>query len=669
MGNTITVEETTEPFSVSVSDPREPTSDIRRNPGSKENLAAIPFPAEPEVNTSYAALVRASNIYADCPFLGQRPILADKSRGPYEFQTYKEVYQEMLSIGFGLASLGLGPHAPIAIFSINRPEWTTCLFSIWSQDKVCVPLYDTLGASAVQYILQHAEITTLFVSKDRLAPVFAALGEQTALLKTIIQFEAVTDDDRTKAEAKGVTLLSLAELKERGAAAGSTEVHCPAPDSLAYIMYTSGTTGNPKGVLLTHQNVLASSSGVLLHGVNIQKDDAYLSFLPLAHSFETCMQVLSILGGARIGFFQGDVRKLTDDIVALRPTVFAGVPRIYSRIHDKIQLTVAQSSWLKRAIFEKAYADQEDNLRTRQPRSQIWDSLVFKKIQERFGGRIRIFATGAAPMPAHLHTFLQVVFGCPVLQGYGMTENCAAAVATPANCRAIGVVGSPLACTEVKLLDIPEMKYLTSDQPSPRGEVCLRGPNVFPGYFKLEADTRDTLDEQGWLRTGDVGMWNADGTLSIIDRKKNIFKLAQGEYVAAEEVEVAMGKSPFVGQCWLYGNSFKSVVVAIVVPNPETLMPWCQEHNITGDFATVCARPEINALLQADIKRVCEQSKLSSFKIPKALFIEGAVNELAQGFNLANDCLTPTFKLKRPQLLARYKATIDAMYEKLGDSA
>lgn len=277
------------------------------------------------------------------------------------------------------------------------------------------------------------------------------------------------------------------------------------------------------------------------------------SYLPLAHCFETALILLGTLAGGRVGFYQGNVKLLTEDMALCQPTILAGVPRVYSRIYDKVMMAVQEKSWLAQKLVSSAMDAQREYL-AQGTRSAFWDTLVLNKIKARLGGRVRIMCTGAAPMPAHIMEFLKVTFGCLVLQGYGLTENAAAAMGTPVDYSANGNVGCPFASCEVKVVDVPEMNYKSTDTPNPRGEVCIRGPIVCKGYYGLPEKTAETIDADGWLHTGDIGQFLPDGALQIIDRKKNIFKLAQGEYVAAEELEGIFGQSVYVNQLWIYGN-------------------------------------------------------------------------------------------------------------------
>mmetsp|Transcript_16852 Transcript_16852/g.42513 ORF Transcript_16852/g.42513 Transcript_16852/m.42513 type:complete len:811 (-) Transcript_16852:294-2726(-) len=463
----------------------------------------------------------------------------------------------------------------------------------------------------------------------------------------------------------------------------------PTPSDWSYIMYTSGTTGEPKGVVLSHQNVLAPVAGLLL-GTDpnkhfVDENDTYLSFLPLAHIYECNTEMTMVAGGGRIGFFCGDpVAMLKEDLPMLKPTIFAAVPRIYSRMYDKVGQGMEAKGFLFKGLYKMALKKQGAKVAAGAPRSGFYDKL-FKKVQTAFGGNIRIMASGAAPLSADMALWAKTVFGCPVCQGYGMTENSGAAVAMSTALNTSGTVGGPLPCIEVKLVDTDDYKVSDRYPDSSaqfdrqfsfkgkfdarnagkgvqRGEVCMRGPGVCLGYYKMEKETREVIDSQGWLHTGDIGQWNPDGSLSIIDRKKNIFKLAQGEYVAPEAIEAACTPSKWVSQVFVYGNSLEYCTVAIVVPDKDTIMPYAKSKGINGSLQDVCKSEAIKSFIYADMKLLATEAGVKGYEMPKDICLEGEVNGLGQGFNIDNDCLTPTLKMRRPQLQKRYQAKIDAMY-------
>mmetsp|Transcript_17633 Transcript_17633/g.30373 ORF Transcript_17633/g.30373 Transcript_17633/m.30373 type:complete len:671 (+) Transcript_17633:24-2036(+) len=638
---------------------------VHRSPVSPGKLIGIPDLKQPDINNCWSIFKWGQSKSGDGPCLGARTYNADGSRGAYEWHTYNQVAARSENLGSGLKSLGLKEQAKIGIYSINRPEFTITLLGAFSQSMIAVPIYDTLGADAAKYVVEHAEISTIICAKDKFKNVCELAGSVNGL-KYVVLMDKI--DDATRAMLiqykVGFKLISFTELELEGSKA-AIPPKVPQPSDLAYIMYTSGTTGNPKGVMLTHQNVVATVAGITNVGILLFPSDLYISYLPMAHSMECCIQFTLLAMGSQIGFYQGDVKKLFDDIADLKPTIIAGVPRVWSRIYDRVMGVVDSSSFIKKTMFKKALEKQTEHTR-KGKRSAIWDKLVFDKTKARLGGRVRIMVTGAAPMPPHLLDFLKVVFQTDVFQGYGLTENCGGAVATPTGYNVAGPVGAPLSCTEVKLVDVPEMGYLATDE-LPRGEVCFKGLNVFSGYYRNEADSKACFDEDGWFHTGDVGRWNADGSLSIIDRKKNIFKLSHGEYVAAENLENIFGRSKLVGQIFVYGNSMEPYLVAVVVPKLDYLPVWAKEKGLPtpDDFLKVCANPELKKAILEDLTAVGKANKIKGFEFVKAIFVEARVNELGQGFNIDNDCLTPSFKMKRPQLQKRYQAEIDKLYAEL----
>ncbi|KAF0692233.1 Aste57867_16670 [Aphanomyces stellatus] len=467
--------------------------------------------------------------------------------------------------------------------------------------------------------------------------------------------DAVTDAQRVECEAKGLTLITLEELE--GVPDATVPESPPTPSDLATICYTSGTEGDPKGVMLTHRNLVSAALSVIGR-VPLAKYMVFISYLPLAHIMERINFCNCIRLGIGAGFYRGDVLLLLDDIAELKPHIFVSVPRLFNRIYDKVIQGVNTAGGLKKLMFDYAYSTKQQGLAGGVLTHSVWDALIFSKIQALLGGRIELIVSGSAPLAHNVKEFLKVVFACRVEEGYGLTETCAGlAISTP-DIPTGAHVGMPLANLQVRLADVPDMNYTSADKPRPRGEICVRGNNVFVGYYKDPVKTADVLAQDGWFSTGDIGAWNADGTLSIIDRKKNIFKLAQGEYIAVEKIENIYMRSPFVGQIFVYGDSYQSYVVAVVVPDPDFVQSWATGKGIAGgnDLAKMAALPELKAAILKSMSDVAKEARLHGFECVKAIHVHGQV------FSVENDLLTPTFKLKRPQLKANFQSQIVAMY-------
>jgi long-chain acyl-CoA synthetase len=373
--------------------------------------------------------------------------------------------------------------------------------------------------------------------------------------------------------------------------------------------------------------------------------------------FERLIEELCFSVGAGVGFFGGDITKIFEDINVLKPTLFVSVPRIYTRLSDRIRDSVQKQGFLRRALFDFALWTKKRCLRQNVTQHWLWDRLVFSKLRALVGGRVRIMVSGAAPLSEEVMTFLRCSFSCLVLEGYGQTECAAAALATmPGDC-SVGHVGPPLPCVEVKLVDVPDMMYFSSDMPRPRGEVCFRGPVLFSGYLKQASES--PVDKDGWLHSGDIGQWNPNGTLSIIDRRKNIFKLAQGEYVAPERVEGVYARSEFVAQIFVTGNSLEASLVAVVVPNEEAAMAFARSNGLPADnLKQLCADHTFKEAVMFDLRTHAARAGLKGFECVADVALT------TNAFSIDNGILTPTYKVKRPVANRIFQREIAAMYAK-----
>nr|CAB3219806.1 long-chain-fatty-acid--CoA ligase 1 [Phallusia mammillata] len=390
----------------------------------------------------------------------------------------------------------------------------------------------------------------------KLAVLLKGVQEGKYSIKLIVAMETIDDDNKKLADECGVKVMTFSEVEENGKA-NLKDFVPPKPEDLHTICYTSGTTGLPKGVMMTHRNIISNHAGVYgvgkTHFLDMGPNDVYISYLPLAHVFERLLAVQMYYLGGRVGFFQGDIKLLLSDIAELKPTVFAMVPRLINRIYDKIHAGVAGSA-IKKFLLDKAHKSKLAKLRKGVvTRSSIWDSLVFKKVQNLVGGRVKFCITGAAPVSTDVLNFMRCALGIYFTEGYGQTESCCGISITVPGDYESGSVGTPVLCNHLKLVDVPEKNYFAKDGV---GEICAKGANIFKGYYKDEEKTKEALDEDGWLHTGDVGKWLPNGSLKIIDRKKHIFKLSQGEYIAPEKVYFTEG----------YGQTEATAGIAISVP-------------------------------------------------------------------------------------------------------
>ncbi|KAK6159425.1 hypothetical protein DH2020_006739 [Rehmannia glutinosa] len=577
--------------------------------------------------------------------LGRRQI-KDGKAGAYSWLTYQQVYDATLKIGSAIRRRGVNPGDKCGIYGANCPEWIMAMEACNSQAITYVPLYDTLGANAVEFIINHAEVSIAFVQETKLQPILTCLSKCASNLKTIVSFGKISDKQKEAAEELGVACFSWDDFTQL----------------IRAIMYTSGTTGEPKGVILSNGAFMAEVLSMDQLLIETDKagteEDVYFSFLPLAHIFDQIIETYCILRGSSIGFWQGDIRFLIEDLIVLKPTIFCGVPRVYDRIYTGIMDRISTGGALKKSLFHIAYSYKLRNLEKglrQEEASPLMDKLVFDKIKQAFGGRVRLMLSGAAPLPKHIEEFLRVTCCCVLSQGYGLTESCGGCFTSIANVfPMIGSVGVPMTTIEARLESVPEMGYDALSS-VPRGEICLRGNTLFSGYHKRPDLTEDVLVD-GWFHTGDVGEWQPNGSMKIIDRKKNIFKLSQGEYVAVESIESTYSRCPLITSIWVSRNSFESFLVAVAVPERKALEDWAANNQEKGDFQSLCSNVKARKYILDELNSTAKQHNLRGFEMLRAVHLEPIP------FDFDRDLITPTFKLKRPQLLKYYKDCIDQMY-------
>ena len=420
--------------------------------------------------------------------------------------------------------------------------------------------------------------------------------------------------------------------------------------------------GNPKGAMLSHKNFVSLVSCLEYSDVKIEEDEVYLSYLPLAHVFERILITLCFYKAVKIGVYSGDVQKLKYDLEDLKPTAFASVPRLYNRFYDIIQGQIKNLTGFKRTLVDKAVDSKLYYLRTgAHYKHAIYDALVFHKMKQAFGGRVHIMVTGSAPISSQVIDFLKICCSCPILEGYGQTESTGASFLTVMNDPLSGHVGGPLSNTEFKLVDVSELGYTSKDkdpktgEPLPRGEVCIRGPGVFQGYYKDEEKTKEAVDNDGWLHTGDIAQLNLNGSIKIIDRKKNIFKLAQGEYVAAEKIETIYNQSPCVEEIFIYGDSLQAYLVAIVLPKKKAVLQFAEEKGKKGDFKELIKQKDVVDMVLEKMNAHAKKEKLFGFEMArKIVLIDTPFLDL--------DLQTTSFKLKRHEAKKYFQAEINEMY-------
>uniref|UniRef100_A0A674DVA6 Arachidonate--CoA ligase n=1 Tax=Salmo trutta TaxID=8032 RepID=A0A674DVA6_SALTR len=600
-----------------------------------------------DARTMYEVFLRGMRVSMGGPCLGSR-----EPNQPYKWLSYREVADKAECIGSALLHRGHSHTGDkhIGIFSQNRPEWTISELACYTYSLVCVPLYDTLGLEAIEYIIDQAAISTVICDLvDKVRLILDCVSGKEHTLKTIVLMEAFDEELVARGQQSGIEILSLKDVE----VSSKIDIAYWKRDASNHQDLINGhlfsfLPGNPKGGMLTHGNVIANCAAF----IKITELTDTLPFrLPPSHT-SSVLQGVILVHGARIGYFQGDIRLLMDDLKTLQPTVFPVVPRLLNRMFDKIfgQANSSLKRWLLVFASRRKHAEMMNGVVRK---DSLWDKLIFQKVQNSLGGRVRLMITGAAPVSPTVLTFLRAALGCQFYEGYGQTECTAGCTMSVPGDWTAGHVGAPLPCNYVKLADVTEMNYFAANG---EGEVCVKGPNVFKGYLNDPEKTKEALDQDGWLHTGDIGKWLPNGILKIVDRKKHIFKLAQGEYVAPEKVENIYIRSDPVAQIFVHGDSLQACLVGIVVPDPDFLPGWAKKKGIEGSYLEMCASKELKNAILEDILRLGKEGGLKSFEQVREISLH------TEMFSVQNGLLTPTLKAKRTDLRNHFQEQIDLLY-------
>ncbi|KAK3034642.1 hypothetical protein RJ639_033597 [Escallonia herrerae] len=623
---------------------------VYRNP-----LAEHAFPPyDPKLSTAWDIFRVSVERYPGNRMLGWREFVDDKV-GPYVWKTYKEVYEEVLLVGSALRASGIEPGSRVGIYGSNCPQWIVAMEACSAHSLVCVPLYDTLGPGAVNFILDHAEIDFVFAQDKKVKELLNPECTHAKRLKLIVSFTSMTEEEKNKAATIGVKPYTWNEFLHMGTEYPSEPLP-PEKCNICTIMYTSGTSGEPKGVILTHENIATYIRGVDLFMEQFEDkmtvDDVYISFLPLAHILDRMIEEYFFHKGASVGFYHGvSLKPLKNSIrgggkyltyftnsnflvmlLFIQYVVYMICPFANNAFYVVIR---SKLHWMNLGYKQKNA-------------SPLADLLAFGKVKARLGGRLRLIVSGGAPLSTEVEEFLRVTSCAFVLQGYGLTETCGlATIGFPDEMGMLGTVGSAFVYAELRLEEVPEMGYSPLADP-PRGEICVRGKTAFAGYYKNQELTREAMRD-GWFHTGDIGEMLPDGVLRIIDRKKNLIKLSQGEYVAVEYLEKVYGITPIVEDIWVYGDSFKSKLVAVVIPHEENTKRWALQNGHKGSFSELCILNQLQDHILLELKSTAERNKLRGFEHVKGVILE------PRPFDQEKDLVTPTLKKRRDKLRTRYK--------------
>ncbi|MBA3854146.1 MAG: long-chain fatty acid--CoA ligase [Gemmatimonas sp.] len=569
-----------------------------------------------------------------------------KKDGRYQPISHKDVLRRVRHIALGLEALGVKRGDRVGIMSENRPEWALADWACLCSGMTDVPVYPTLPAEQIVHPLNDSGAVALFVSTPEQAAKAKSVRGEFKTLRYIISFVDSKPDgvDFTLAEieAKGATL----DSPEKAAAfkAGAMAVQ---PDDLATLIYTSGTTGLPKGVMLTHDNIY-SNVKASEKKVPVRAGEVALSFLPLSHIFERMGDYLFFCCGVSIAYAES-IDTVPLNLSEVKPHFCMSVPRLFEKMYARVLESAVSGGAVKAKIFRwaVAVADKwaDEKLAGREPggllawKYGIAQKLVFSKLKERTGGRLRYFVSGGAPLNPSINKFFYAA-GLKILEGYGLTETSPVIAVNADDAFRIGSVGKPVAGVEVKI--------------AADGEILSRGPHIMKGYYNRPDATAEAIDSEGWFHTGDVGVLE-DGFLRITDRKKDIIVTAGGKNIAPQPIENRIKTNKYVSQAVMIGDKRKFPIV-LIVPNWDNLEKWAGLKNIIWtDRRQLLEMPTIQAKMDKEVRKTIEG--LASFESPKKIGL------LEHDFSIERGELTPKLSVKRKVIDAQYKALIDSLYE------
>jgi len=611
------------------------------------------MPQAPAVDAEIEADVRT---IADLPFhaVGRfpKPMALGRCRGDELLQiSSKEMFERIRDLSLGLRAVGVSRGDRVAIVSESRPEWLLSDLAVLTAGAVTVPIYPTLSAAQARYILQDSGARLAIVSTRLQLDKVQEVRHLLPALESVVVI-----DPPAAIPAGSASVLSLEEVERRGhdrmtgewgaAKEFRDDARALRPDDLATIIYTSGTTGEPKGVMLTHGN-LVSNLRATADTLDLSQDDVALSFLPLSHGFERMVSYVYLFCGVTIVFAES-FDTVARDLARVRPTILTGVPRVYEKLHARILETARSAGGSKAAIFRWAVnaglARAKAVLRGRSPgpltslKSAIGDRFVFSAIREKLGGRIRFVASGSAPLDANIMEFFHAI-GIPIIEGYGLTETSPILTFNPVNALRVGTVGRAIPGVELRIAE--------------DGEILARGPNIMRGYFNKPEATADVLKD-GWFHTGDIGQIDAQGYLTITDRKKDLLVTSGGKKIAPQPIEAVLKRSPLVAEAVLLGDRRKYANM-MIVPDFAALERRLKDlGRPPGPRQDLIHRPDVLALYQEIIDAL--NRGLSQFERIKNMSL------LPAEFTVESGELTPTLKVKRKVVEQKWHDQIEALY-------
>ncbi|KAJ1786698.1 medium-chain fatty acid-CoA ligase faa2 [Coemansia sp. RSA 2167] len=581
--------------------------------------------------------------------------------------TYGEFHDRFRNLSRGLRGLGMRPGDNIGLFSGNVFEWVLVEFATYYQGYVSVAIHETVSRAHSEYIMNLTGVTTVFAT-IACAKKLMEMRDRIPKVKNIVLMQVPHQSMVDKLIERGFQVFKLADVEAYGQQTPDGKFKQPTYDDVATIVFTSGTTDMPKGVVLTHGNIISSIAGTKFMMENkdltqLSVKDCSVSIIPMSHILGRLVMHLMLAVGCKTVFPRTMPEQLLEDLSAIKPTVIIGVPKFINRVQDKTMHAIKGKGGLAGSIFRHAVKAKLRNIKLGNSSHWLWDHVIFRPLSETLGGRVRLIISGSSSISHEAMAFLKCTFSCDVNEGYGLTETCGPASSTTHDDTSTGCVGTPYPPNMVKLVSVKELGYTVYDKPYPRGEILVRGANVFRGYYRQPELTAEVLSSDGWFRTGDLGMFDDLGRLKIIDRKCNIFRLNTGHIIEPERLEYVYCDSDLVTQAFVYGDSGRGSLVAIVVLDPEFLRVFLTKKKIIKEGAMpshqmLCIDTMVRSAVMSELNSHGVEHNLSYYELISNLYLE------PYGLDVYG-LLTPTLKIKRHEAIRHYQVTINRLYEEI----
>jgi long-chain acyl-CoA synthetase len=590
-----------------------------------------------ERGTKSSTLADLLPLSAEC--YGSAPAVCFKQDGDWVKLSFDQVLETVRSLSLGLIDLGVERGDKVSILANTRPEWTYCDFAALSAGAVVVPIYQTNSPEECQYVLENSDAKVVVVEDEEQLEKIREVRDRLPMLEHVVRMTGASDD-----------AISLDDLAARGTAHDGAEWEARwksvTPADICTFIYTSGTTGPPKGCIISHGNYRAMLDMVNQTSVIEEEDISYL-YLPLAHSFALLIQLGSFDLGATLAYWERDPQKILPNLAELKPTYFPSVPRIFEKIYTAATSGMEKEGGLKKAIFDWSIAvGKKMRAAERAGRKpsfllrkqyEFADKRVLSKIRGLFGGKLRLAVSGAAPINPDILRFFDAA-GVLVLEGWGMTETSTAATVSSPEDFKVGTIGKPFPGCEIRIAD--------------DGEILVKGPNVFQGYYKDEEATRETIVD-GWLHTGDIGEIDGDGFITITGRKKDIIITAGGKNITPANLENEIKQHPLVSQCVVVGDR-KPYLVALVTLDPEEAAAYAREHGLPEDPAALARNDDVRKTIEDHVAKINEKFA----RVDQVKKIALLPHDLSQ----ESGELTPTLKVKRAVVASKHEQEIEQLY-------